>query len=213
MTQPFRSTPHAKETATQGELVIRKSFHYAALDADIVQQVQTAAQRIRLLMQQTLEDVIALGRELLAVKATLPHGQFHVWLRAEFDWNQRSAQRFMAVAQRFGSKSDTVSIMRIDLTAAYLLAAPTVPEQASAAALQRAHNGERITASVAKEILSSYRSKPEHREKTSPVEWPAGKLRGQLLEMLESFRQRWNPRQVNSLARQLREFADSLQDK
>jgi hypothetical protein len=44
------------------------------------------------------------------------------------------------------------------------------------------------------------------------AEWPMGKLRGELLEALESFRQRWEPRQFAVLARQLRDFADSLQE-
>ena len=212
MSQPFLSAPTSKQAAAQGELFILKPFDYTPLAAGVAQEVYAAAQRIHLLVQRTLEDVIAVGQELLAVKEILPHGQFSVWLRAEFDWTERTAQRFMAVAQRFGSKTDTMSVMRIDLTAAYLLAAPTAPREASATALQRAQSGERITTSVAREILSNFRSKPERREKISSVEWPTGKLRGQLLDMLESVRQKWNPQQYSVLARQLRDFADSLEE-
>jgi hypothetical protein len=213
MTQPFRPAPEAKQSAAKGEVVVPKPFDYTPLATKDAQRMHAAAQRIRLLVQRTLGDVIAIGQELLSVKETLPHGQFSAWLRAEFDWTLRTAQRFMAVAQRFGSKSDTMSVMRIDLTAAYMLAAPTAPQKASEAALQRAQSGERITTSIAKKILSNLRTKLEHRERGSSSEWPSGKLRGELLEMLESFRRRWSPGEVSVLARQLRDFADSLEEK
>lgn len=201
--QTTSASPHAPN--------IRPAFDYTPLATEVAQRVQTAAQRIHLLVQRTLEDVLAVGQELLAVKETLPHGQFSVWLRAEFDWTQRTAERFMAVAQRFGSKIDTMSILRIDPTAAYLLAAPSVPPEASEIALERAQNGERITVSVAKGILGALENKPVHRVRKSPA-LPDNKLLGQLLESLESFRERWSPRQYPVLARQLREFADSLEE-
>ncbi len=106
-----------------------------------------------------------------------------------------------------------MSDLTIDLTAAYLLSAPSVPKEASAMALARAQSGERITASVAKEILGSLRSKSERSEQTSSDEWQTGKLWGQLLEVLETFRRQWDPHQVAVLARQLRDFADSLEEK
>lgn len=158
-------------------------------------------------------DVIAVGQALLAAKETLPHGRFGVWLRAEFDWTERTARRFMAAAQRFGNKTDIVSVLRIDVAAAHLLAAPSVPEKAGKAALQRAESGERITTSVARVILGSFRSKPQRREKGPRFEWPTEKRRGWLLEILESLRQDWGQRQSDAFARQIRDFADSVQEK
>lgn len=212
MMQPFRSTLPTEKTAAQGEIVLRKNFDYTSLDTAIVQQVQTEAQRIRQLVQRTLEDLIAVGNSLLAVKHTLPHGSFGPWLRAEFGWTERTARNFMTVAQRFGPKTEIISDLQIEPTAAYLLAAPSVPEEASMAALRRAEDGERITISVAKEILGSFRRKPRRRERTTPVEWPTEKLLGQVLELLESLRQRWGSRRMAALARQLRDFADSLEE-
>jgi hypothetical protein len=213
MNRPFRSAPDAKQTAAKGELVALKSFDYTVLDANVVEQVQTAAQRIRQLVQRTLKDVIAVGNNLLAVKAMLPHGSFGPWLRTEFGWTERTARNFMAVARRIGAKTEIISDLQIDPTAAYVLSAPSVPEEAIATALQRAEKGERITVSVAGEILSSFRRKPVHRERASSAEWPAGKLRGELLETLESFRRRYEPQQLAVLAQQLRDFADSLVEK
>jgi hypothetical protein len=199
------------EKPSQGQQMIQEAFDYTPLTPDIAAQVQTAAQRIRQMVQRTLEDLLAAGKDLLAVNAALPHGRFGPWLRAEFGWTERTARRFMTVAERFGPKTDTMSDLPFDPTAAYLLAAPSAPEEASSVALERAENGERITFSVAKEILGKLRNKPGRRTRRLS-HLPDGKLLGQLLESLESFRQRWDPRQVSVLARQLREFADSLED-
>lgn len=157
--------------------------------------------------------MIAIGNDLLVVKENLPYGKFGPWLRVEFGWTERTARNFMNVAQRFGPRTEIISELRIEPTAAYLLASPSVPPEASMAALQRAQRGERITAVVAKEILSSFRRKPERRENASSGELLTGRLWGRLLEVLESFRHQWEPRHVSVLARQLRDFADSLEAK
>ena len=39
---------------------------------------------------------------------------------------------------------------------------------------------------------------------------PAEKLAGRLVTVLERYRDRWDPKELAELARQLREFADSL---
>jgi hypothetical protein len=201
-----------KAQASQGELEILDRFDYAPLDAEIAQQVQKATERIRQLVKRTLEDLLAVGTELLTVKQSLPHGSFGPWLRAEFGWKERTARNFMAVAQRFGGKTAIIADLPIEPTAAYLLAAPSVPEEASAAAIQRAESGVHITVAVAKEILRTVQKKSEGRRKAPSAALPDGKLLGQLLESLESFRRRWDRQQLSVLARQLREFADSLEE-
>jgi hypothetical protein len=211
MSQLFHSAP-AVEAASQTELLAAEKFDYTPLDADIAWQAQAVAQRIRQMMKRTLEDLIAIGSDLLAVKASLPHGKFGPWLRAEFGWTERTARNFMIVAQRFGPKTEMIADLRIEPTAAYLLAAPSAPEAASERALQRAADGERITVSVAQDILGSLRTRPVRSERTSSRQLPATKLLGELLASLESFRRRWDARQVSLLARQLREFADSLEE-
>jgi hypothetical protein len=210
MLQPLRS-PSAPHSHVQGDLILVEPFDYTPLTTDMAQELQTAAQRIRQLVQRTLDDLLVVGQELLAVKDALPHGQFGPWLRAEFGWTERTARHFMTVAQRFGPKPDMISDLPIEPTAAYLLAAPSAPREAMEIALRLAQQGEKITAAVAKSILGTLRKKPL-RPTQNCLQLPAGKLLGQLLESLESFRQRWHPRQYALLARQLREFADSLQE-
>lgn len=63
-----------------------------------------------------------IGRDLIAVKERLPHGQFLPWLEAEFGMSKITAQRFMGVAETYGDKSFTVK--HLSPTALYELAAP-----------------------------------------------------------------------------------------
>lgn len=213
MSKSSQSSPTSANTAAQGKLQILHQFDYASLEADIALQVQKAVHRIRQTVKRTLEDLIVVGKDLLEVKAALPHGQFGHWLHAEFGWTERTARNFMTVALRFGPKTEMISDLHIAPTAAYLLAAPSASHEAFEEALQRAEDGERITISVARELLDNRKKNSNGQKRESETNLPTGKLLGQLLESLEFFRQRWNPRQVSVLARQLREFADSLEVK
>src|SRR4051812_1213845 len=92
------------ERKTRGQVVVvSKGFDYSLVPADVADRVRSTAEQIRQKVKRTVEDIIIeVGRELLAVKEALPHGQFGRWLRAEFGWSERMAQNFMGVAERFG---------------------------------------------------------------------------------------------------------------
>ncbi len=78
------------------------------------------------------------------------HSKFRPSLEAEFSWAERTARSFMVVAERFGGKSAIIADLPIEPTAASLLAAPSVPEQASEVAIEGAEAGEQVTTAVAK---------------------------------------------------------------
>jgi hypothetical protein len=197
----------AKES--KGELVVvEPRFDYAPLGAKTAEKVQASAARIRETVKRTIEDIIAVGTELLAVKEALPHGQFLPWLRAEFGWTERTARNFMAVAEQFGPKTEMISDLQIEPTAAYLLAAPSAPDEAREAAVERAQAGERITAKEARRILAEERKKPGRRRKRASGE----KLGERLERLLTRLRDQWNQKDLGELARRLREFADSLEE-
>jgi hypothetical protein len=95
----------------------------------------------------------------------------------------------------------------IQPSAAYLLAAPAVPDEARQVAIQKAKSGEEITYTTAKEIVAEAKKKRRpRRQKAVPTE----KLGVRLTKVLEKYRQRWNLDELSELARQLREFADAL---
>jgi hypothetical protein len=193
-------------TQPKGELVV-VGFDYSTLEPRVTKQVQETAARIRDKVKKTVEDIIEVGNDLLAVKEKLPHGQFGPWLKAEFGWGERTAQNFMSVAEQFGAKTEIIADLTIQPTAAYLLAGPSVPDEARQVALERAEAGEKITTSVAKEIVAQTKKKRPRRRKTLPPE----KLATRLVRVLEQYRERWNPKELSELARHLREFADGLE--
>lgn len=75
-------------------------FDYSSLPANHSERVRELAVGIRAWMRRTAEELVAIGRDLIEVKETLPHGAFGSWLQAEFGWSDRTARRLMAVAEK-----------------------------------------------------------------------------------------------------------------
>src|SRR5581483_7511198 len=138
----------------------RGGFGYSELPRDAADTARAAAERIRDKLRTTVEHIVHIGSDLTKAKAVLGHGRFGRWLRAEFTWSERTADNFMAVAEQFGPISEIIADLTLQPTALYLLAAPSVPDEARQEAIERAQAGERITAAVAKEIIAQWR-KPE----------------------------------------------------
>lgn len=186
--------------------VIDPRFNYDTLETKVAEKVRSSADRIREKVKKTLESIVEVGTELLAVKEALAHGQFRPWLKAEFGWGERMARNFMSVAEQFG-KSAKFADLPIQPSAAYMLAAPAVPDEARKVAIEKAEAGEEITFSTAKEIVAE--AKKKRRLKRQKI-LPTDKLRLRLGAVLEKYKKRWDSKELVELARQLREFADSL---
>lgn len=136
------------------EAVARKSdFDYSGLPAETRIVVQQRTSEIRSLMKRTASDIIEIGQKLIEVKDQLGHGKFGAWLEAEFAWSDRTAQKFMRVADSF--KSEPGSDL-IPPKALYLLSAPSTPEAAREEAVDRAESGEQITPGKAREIREKH---------------------------------------------------------
>jgi hypothetical protein len=205
----------------KGELVpVVVGFNYDLLETKVAEQVRSSADRIRERVKKTVEDIIEVGNDLLAVKEALEHGQFGPWLKAEFGWSERTAQNFMSVfgwsertAQNFMSvaerfKSAKFAELPIQPSAAYLLAAPAVPDEARQVAIEKAEAGEEITFTTAKEIVAEAKKKKRPRRRKAV---PTDKLALRLVRALERYKERWNPDDLSELARHLREFAEALE--
>jgi uncharacterized protein YecE (DUF72 family) len=68
--------------------------------------------------------------------------------------------------------------------------------------------GQEITFAKAKEIVAEAKKK---RRPGRQKAVPADKLGLRLVKSLERYKERWNPKELSDLARQLREFADALE--
>ena len=191
-------------------------FDYAKLETALAESVRQTADRIRGKLRRSLEDVVEIGNDLLGVKDRLPHGQFMSWLRAEFGWADRMARTFMSVAEQFGPKVEIIANLPIAATAAYMLAAPSVPEKAREKAIEQAKGGQAISVGAAKTIIAEAKSelRDEARKEKKPAKRrPAAVLGPKLLTTLEKYLKGWATSELPDLVQQLRQFADKVEQK
>jgi hypothetical protein len=129
-------------------------FDYAGLDPDTRSFIIERAERIHNLARMTAAGIVQIGQYLTEVKERLKHGQFLDWIEREFSWNRQSAWAFMKVHECF--KSSNFEHLEIDVSALYLIAAPSMPEPVRTQVITRAENGERITHSGARALVQHF---------------------------------------------------------
>ena len=138
-------------------------FDYSSLDEETLSFVQLRTEKIKQLVKRTSQDMVDIGRYLIEVKDRLGYGNFYPWLDVEFGWGSRTAVRFMRVAERFG-QIDNLSDLNILSTALYVLSAPSTPVEATAEAIERAKQGEKISDKTAIAIKAKYKALKEQTE-------------------------------------------------
>jgi hypothetical protein len=113
------------------------------------------AQRIRELVGTARLCILEIGRELIAAKATVVHGEWLGWLKDEFGWSDETARKYMRVAEAFQIPTKLeFAGLTIDATAFYALSAPDVPPEACAEAVERAEDGEHISKADAETLIA-----------------------------------------------------------
>ena len=90
--------------------------------------LETRAERIRQLQADVQRGIIEIGFELIAAKKEVGHGGWADWLKSEFNWSIRTAQNFMAIADRFG-QTKSISFLTTT-TLIKMLALPEGDEEA-----------------------------------------------------------------------------------
>ena len=118
-------------------------FNEQDLPEDVRANIRAAAERIRVRLKRSGEDIIEIGKDLLGVKAQLAHGQFGPWLQREFELSERTAQKLMDVAKRFGDRSAHCADFKPAIL--YALSAPSTPESVREAAIEMAQAGQTVT--------------------------------------------------------------------
>ena len=143
-----------------------QDFDYVALEPETSFVVQQRTSEIKSLIRRTASDIIDIGQKLIEVKDYLGHGSFLKWIKAEFNWSESAARKFMRVTRQFKS----VNFTDLDLAASalYLLAAPSTPEPARQEALKRASQGEAISHVEAQVIVSRHKTSNQTKA-TQPV--------------------------------------------
>ena len=69
------------------------------LESSSLSPRETWASSIRSKYARSVEAIIEVGRELIAAKASLPHGEFETMTRRDLPFKERAAQMYMAVAR------------------------------------------------------------------------------------------------------------------
>ena len=121
-------TPARELEERKEELV--KSMENGKAENLVVEEVtlEVRAERIRRLQADVQRGIIEIGFELIAAKKQVGHGSWSDWLQKEFAWTRRTAERLMAVAERFGKCDNVVAFQPSTLVK--MLALPEGEEQA-----------------------------------------------------------------------------------
>ncbi|QDR80251.1 DUF3102 domain-containing protein [Sporomusa termitida] len=101
---------------------------------------------IRFYSQQTALNMIEVGKRLLRAKEQVPHGEWGRWLSEKVDYTERSAQRFMKVAETFANTTHMS-----DLRPAQVYALLDAPEPIRQEILGN-HNPKELTGKQIKEL-------------------------------------------------------------
>jgi hypothetical protein len=156
----MKNDPFPAFRASQGqEKTDEALFDYRKLEPDVRAFVKERETLIREMAKRTAQGIVLIGQWLTEVKERLPHGEWLPWLKTEFGWSQPTAWRFMNVYEQF--KLCNLNNLEIDVSALYLIAAPSTPEPVVREVIQRAEKGEPMTRAKAEEVLEDYRRRNE----------------------------------------------------
>lgn len=72
--------------------------------------IDTLTVEILILKQQTAQSIIEIGKRLITVKESLPHGEWGKYLEEKVDFSQSTANRFMKVANEFSNSSTLMNL-------------------------------------------------------------------------------------------------------
>jgi len=88
------------------------------------QNIESITTEIKMLKQQTAQNIIEIGKRLIKAKEMLSHGEWLPWLEKEVDFTRQTASRFMQVAEEFGNGTSMYHLSTGHLFALLSLPAP-----------------------------------------------------------------------------------------
>jgi hypothetical protein len=93
------TTVHLNASGTVIPVQFPIPFCDDAVAPEVLTALQQSAELIRRLGQQQTEAILAIGRELMAVKELLPFDQMGPWIRKEFGMTDEPASGYMAATR------------------------------------------------------------------------------------------------------------------
>ena len=123
--------------------------------------LEIRAERIRRLQADVQRGIIEIGFELIAAKKEIGHGGWTDWLEKEFEWTDRTARNFMAIAERFGNRK-SIS----DLTTTTLIKMLALPEGDEEAFIEaQAQAGSPVETQSARQVQQAVKQWKETKSK------------------------------------------------
>lgn len=135
------------------------AFDYGLVDKESGGKLKYLAGEIRKTSKQHKESGLVVGKavcdahELLAKAGK--EGQFTAWVEAECRFSRATAYNYMNAYERFG-ECDVID--QFDQGALYVLASPSVPEEAFKEAVKNAKKGQHYNSESAKEVVGKFKA-------------------------------------------------------
>jgi hypothetical protein len=177
--------------------VIPDPFDYSTLDAETASNLRAQANRIRKHIGKATQDLIDIGRDLLAAKKhLLDHGEFIKWVESEIGIVRRTAQAYMAIAKLAEEKGATIALL--PPTTAHRLAAKSTPSEVVSEVVAKAQSGDVLPDGRVAEMISEAKSQKKGTEQPESNGFHR-------LKQYERYREPQDARQEAEPARQHRE--------
>ena len=128
------------------------AFDYSAIDADLASNLRRQANRIRTRIGKATQDLIDIGRDLLAAKKHLiDHGDFIKWVEAEVGIARRTAQAYMAIAKLADDKGAAIALL--PPTTVHRLASKSAPPEVVSEVVAKAQSGDVLPDRMVSEMI------------------------------------------------------------
>lgn len=139
-----------------------RAMNELVIDAAVVSPMEVTlaehAAVIRALGKRVVGDIIEIGRRLTDAKRIAGHGGWLPWLQREFGWSDSAALKFMQVHE-MATKSVKFTDLNLPVSGLYLLAAPSTPDEAREAVIERAANGEALSLKEVQRMIDQAKQK------------------------------------------------------
>jgi hypothetical protein len=147
---------------TQTEIASPRPVVGALIDeATLLREHSDAISKIRSeFRKKTIESACEIGRRLAVVKKVIGHGRWLRWLKAEFDWSDKTARNYIGVYEMVEGKLENVSNLNLTLMVLYLIKAPSTPQEVRDEVLEQAKSGKPVTVAGVKAQIASAKSAP-----------------------------------------------------
>jgi Protein of unknown function (DUF3102) len=128
------------------------TFDYSEIDADLASNLRRQADRIRTRIGKATQDLIDIGRDLLAAKKHLvDHGDFVKWVEAEVGIARRTAQAYMAIAKLADDKGAAIALL--PPTTVHRLASKSAPPEVVSEVVAKAQSGDVLPDRMVSEMI------------------------------------------------------------